>query len=47
VELPPGEDGGVGDADTFDFLKIEEARTVGEGVQRLDAQQRGMGVKDG
>ncbi len=43
MELPAGEDGGVGDADFLDFFEVEEARAVGEGVQRHDAQQAGRG----
>ena len=43
VELAAGEDGGVGDADAFDFLEVEQTRAVGQGVQRLDAQHAGRG----
>ena len=40
VELPAGEDGGVGDADFLDFFEVEQARTVGQGVQGHDADRR-------
>jgi hypothetical protein len=32
VELPAGEDGGVGDADFLDLFEVKEPRAVGQGV---------------
>ena len=43
VELPAGEDGGVGDADFLDLFEVEEPRAVGQGVQGHDAHGRGRG----
>ena len=40
VELTAGENGGVGDADFLDLFKVEEARTVRQGVQSHDTHRR-------
>ncbi len=47
VELPPGVDGGVGDTQFLDLFEVEEARTVGEGVQGHHPHERGVTVEDG
>jgi hypothetical protein len=39
MQLPPSEDTIIGRLDALDFLKVEEAWTVGEGVQRFDPQR--------
>jgi hypothetical protein len=47
VELPAGEDGGIGDADFFDLFKVEEALAVGQGMQGHHTHRRRMGIEDG
>jgi hypothetical protein len=47
VQGAAGVDAFVGDADFLDLFEVEEARTVGEGVERHDADGRGVSVEEG
>jgi hypothetical protein len=47
VELPAGEDSGVGDTDFLNFFEVEEPRTVRQGVQSHDADRGFVGVDQG
>jgi hypothetical protein len=47
VKLTAGEDGGVGDADFFDFFEVEETTAIGQGVQGHDPDHRAMRIEDG
>ena len=47
VELPAGEDGGVGDADFLDFFEVEETTAIGQGMQGHDADGGFVGVEQG
>jgi hypothetical protein len=46
MELPPRENGGVGNADFFDFFEVEETLTVSQRVQSHNSHGRLMGIKN-
>ena len=47
MEVTPGEDAVIGDADLFDFLKVEEALAVSESVQGHHAHGRSVRIGNG